>query len=260
MRTAAERAIGKRDNSLFPIYSRIDFESKLNQPDSLVREKLETLLQHLGKISKFPGDLAEFDATHDYTIIGAKHSEEANFYLRTLSEQGFLSDVKPYIGSENSRFRISATGWLEIERLSQTGKDSHIAFIAMWFDESRRSFERAITEAIEDTGYKPIRIDRTEHLNRIDDEIIRRIRQSKFLVADLTGQRNGVYFEAGFMMGLGRPVIWLCEREGLSKVHFDIRQYNTIDYADAGELKKRLIARIGANLGEGPLHNPGDAI
>ena len=101
-------------------------------------------------------------------------------------------------------------------------------------------------------GYKPLRIDRTEHVNRIDDEIIMQIRQSKFLVADLTGQRNGVYFEAGFMLGLGRPVIWVCEKAELDHIHFDARQYNMIDYINAEDLNKRLYVRIGANLGPGP--------
>lgn len=41
-------------------------------------------------------------------------------------------------------------------------------------------------------------------MNRIDDEIIGRIRASRFIVADFTGHRPGVYFEAGMMLGLGR--------------------------------------------------------
>lgn len=42
-----------------------------------------------------------------------------------------------------------------------------------------------------------------EHSNKIDDEIIGEIRRSAFIVADFTGHRGGVYFEAGFAMGLG---------------------------------------------------------
>jgi hypothetical protein len=44
------------------------------------------------------------------------------------------------------------------------------------------------------------------HLNKVDDEIIAEIRRSRFLVADFTCEpgkvRGGVYFEAGFAMGL----------------------------------------------------------
>lgn len=123
----------------------------------------------------------------------------------------------------------------------------------MWFDDSRAPFETAINAAIRNAGYNPVRIDRVEHVNRIDDEIIARIRDSKFLVADFTGQRNGVYFEAGFMLGLGRPVFWICDQEQLKDVHFDTRQYNTVDYTDTDDLRKRLQFRIEAILGKGPL-------
>src|SRR5712672_2679134 len=37
---------------------------------------------------------------------------------------------------------------------------------------------------------------------RFGDEIISQIRRSKFLIADFTGRRGGVYFEAGLAMGL----------------------------------------------------------
>jgi nucleoside 2-deoxyribosyltransferase len=78
------------------------------------------------------------------------------------------------------------------------------------------------------------------------------------LVADFSGQRNGVYFEAGFMLGLGRPVIWVCEETDLKNIHFDTRQYNTIVYTGADDLRTRLQFRIEANLGKGP-HSDNEA-
>jgi hypothetical protein len=68
-------------------------------------------------------------------------------------------------------------------------------------------YDEAIQPAIREARYKPVRIDREQHANRIDDEIVGRIRGSRFMVADFTGQRHGVYFEAGLMLGLGRTVI-----------------------------------------------------
>jgi len=125
----------------------------------------------------------------------------------------------------------------------------------MWFDESMDDlYERAIEPAIRDAGYDPLRIDRYEHVNRIDDEIIGQIRRSRFMVADFTGQRFGVHFEAGMMMGLGRTVIWLCDRKDLDegKLHFDVRQFNFIAYESIEDAKNRLYHRILAIEGEGP--------
>ncbi|MFC1886373.1 hypothetical protein ACFLZM_04890, partial [Thermodesulfobacteriota bacterium] len=65
---------------------------------------------------------------------------------------------------------------------------------------------------------------------KIDDEIIAQIRRSRFIVADFTGHRGGVYYEAGFAKGLGLEVIWTCNKNDIDKLHFDIRQYNCIDW------------------------------
>lgn len=54
------------------------------------------------------------------------------------------------------------------------------------------------------------------------------------------------------MLGLGRPVIWLCAQAELESLHFDTRQYNTIDYEGPVDLKSRLQFRIEAVLGKGP--------
>jgi hypothetical protein len=89
-----------------------------------------------------------------------------------------------------------------------------------------------------------------------DDEIISQIRKSRFLVADFTGHRGGVYFEARFAMGLGMPVFWTCRKDDLPHLHFDIRQYNCIDWADPADLAVRLRRRIEAVIGAGPISVP----
>jgi nucleoside 2-deoxyribosyltransferase len=78
--------------------------------------------------------------------------------------------------------------------------------------------------------------------------IVAEIRKSKFLVADFTGHRGGVYFEAGLMMGLGRPVIFTCRDADLSSAHFDTRQYNHIGWTTPAELREKLKRRIEATI------------
>jgi hypothetical protein len=54
------------------------------------------------------------------------------------------------------------------------------------------------------------------------------------------------------MTGLGRNVIWMCDRQELDKVHFDVRQRNFIDWESLEDAKQRLSKRILAIEGEGP--------
>jgi hypothetical protein len=50
----------------------------------------------------------------------------------------------------------------------------------------------------------------------------------------------------------GRLVIWVCDKADSERVHFDTRQYNTIEYTTADELKRQLQIRIEAVIGKGP--------
>jgi hypothetical protein len=128
----------------------------------------------------------------------------------------------------------------------------------MWFDESTEEpYRNGLFKAIADSGYDPVRVDASpHHLNRVDDEIIAEIRRSRFLVADFTCApkqvRGGVYFEAGFALGLNIPVIWTCKESSFSDLHFDTRQYPHIGWKDSADLYQRLRARIGALIGDGP--------
>jgi nucleoside 2-deoxyribosyltransferase len=150
-------------------------------------------------------------------------------------------------------------GWQRIEELQSTSADLTQVFVAMWFhDETRDCYDKGIRPAIEDSGYRPIRIDQKHHINKIDDEIIAEIRRSRFLVADFTCEtgkaRGGVYYEAGFALALPIPVIWTCKDTSIADLHFDTRQYSHIVWRQPADLYTQLKARIGAVIGDGPLY------
>jgi nucleoside 2-deoxyribosyltransferase len=251
LRFISERALGRRDNSFFPIYGIEEFEGALETRDPSVREKLLMLLRYIASLSNYPGQIVGLEPANDYPVLCAKNRAEVDFYIQALEQDEMISVEKQLGGEPNCR--ITSRGWQELERAEQSGADSPNGFIAMWFDPIQNPTSDVIKSAITEAGYHPIRIDEVEHVNRIDDEILAKIRQSRFLVADFTHQRHGVYFEAGFMLGLGRTVIWVCSKPDFANVHFDTRQYNTIVYENTSELKTRLQFRIEAILGKGPI-------
>ena len=154
---------------------------------------------------------------------------------------------------------VSVEGHSQID-LQGTNTDSSQAFVAMWFhDSTNDAYDKGIEPAIKKAGYKPLRIDRKEHVNKIDDEIIAELRRSRFLVADFShghdGARGGVYYEAGFAHGLGLPVIFACSKDSVETLHFDTNHYNHIVWKTPDELREKLKNRILAVIGEGPETN-----
>lgn len=151
--------------------------------------------------------------------------------------------------------KILPEGWAHLETLKKTNADKKQCFVAMWFsDEMEQIYNTIISEAITDAGYFPHRVDQREHNDKIDDEIISQIRKSRFVLADFTGHRGGVYFEAGFAKGLGLEVFWSCREDDIENLHFDIRQYNCIAWRhdNLEEFKSKIIHRVEAVLGHGP--------
>lgn len=176
----------------------------------------------------------------------SEHDHDVSMLINLLDSRGLLNQT-----SLNAR--LTPIGWIEGEALGQQAAPGIQCFVAMWFNEvTNAAFQNGIRPAIENAGYAPLRIDSKEHTNKIDDEIIAEIRRSRFLVADFTGHRGGVYFEAGFAMGLNIPVFFTCRHDQINDLHFDIRQYNTIAWTDEADLKTRLQNRIAAVIGEGP--------
>jgi hypothetical protein len=215
-------------------------------PRFSVPEQLNAVLDLIARKSDGIGTWSTFDQQVDYPLLGSRSANELGFLIGTLIKRGYLRQKPPEL-------TITVEGWERLEEVRRSGRQSALVFVAMWFHESTNAlYDGAIMPAIREAGYEPIRVDRHEHINRIDDEIIGQIRRSRFLVADFTGQRHGVYFEAGLMAGLGRNVIWMCQHEDLANVHFDVRQYNFIDWVSLDDARRRLLNRILAVEGEGP--------
>ena len=185
---------------------------------------------------------------------------DVQYLLSYLEKKGWLErdPFGPELG-EALNWRVSVEGHTRVDKLQseENAPNSSQSFIAMWFHESMaEAFEKGIKPAVEDAGYEPLRIDRKEHINKIDDEIIAEIRRSRFLVADFThgedGARGGVYYEAGFAHGLGIPVIFTCREDAVDTLHFDTNHYNHIIWTTPEELRERLRNRIRANIDKVP--------
>lgn len=203
---------------------------------------------------------------HERDIIEAATECSTADGQEELDQLISAADKRGWLEIHNSYRRLTPAGMKRLEELETKAVNSEQAFVAMWFDESvDEAYEKGIEPAIRDAGYRPLRIDEKEHNNKIDDEIIREIRRSRFVICDFTCElvkhkdeptalhRGGVYYEAGFAKGLGIEVIWMCRADHIKHVHFDTRQFNHIKWQTPEELKTKLRKRIGAVIGDGPL-------
>jgi hypothetical protein len=172
-------------------------------------------------------------------------------FLRELAEQKYIRFNEVAGGPQWDVFFLTTKFWEIVENLKKEEVGNKRVFVAMWFDKSMDAYyKNGIKKAIEDAGYIAVRIDLQDFNEKICDEIIAGIKQTKFLVADFSGLRSGVFFEAGFAKGLGREVIFTIREADIEKLkeHFDTRQYNYIVYDSPEDLHKKLYNRICATI------------
>lgn len=191
------------------------------------------------------------------TALGyAKDQNDLRYMLHALSEMGFVNNyalgrrIDEAIYHSSSTTMITTKGLEKIETQSTTIVGNQ-CFVAMRFSEEMTNIYRDyIHPAVTSTLFECFRVDQAEHNEKICDRIIAEIRRSRFIIAEFTEQARGVYFEAGFAMGLGIPVIWVCRKEEVDKgeLHFDVNHYNFITWSTGEELAEKLKNRIQATI------------
>lgn len=171
---------------------------------------------------------------------------EALYLYHALVERGSLVQLET--NPEGGICQVTPRGWEEIAPSTGAGVPGTV-FVAMSYNpELLEAYLRGIEPALTDCGFRVIRVDREEHNENILDKIIADLRTAQFMVADFTGHRNGVYFEAGFARGLGRDVVWTCRSDDVKNAHFDTRVYNYVRWNSPEELRELLTARVRATI------------
>ena len=217
----------------------------------LPNDKSDNLLQLLHAVQEYDGEynIIGENTLEELTLKGYfKNIDETKFYLNNLNKSGFIEYFDETELGGSSATTLTVEGLQKIIEINENGNNSNLSFIAMAFREETRQYREAIKRALLMANFIPIIIDEA-HVGSdktIPDEIFNSIKKAKFCVADFSFHRNGVYFEAGYALGLGKPVIYCCHNNQFNESHFDIKQLQHIIYKDEKELEEKLFQKIEA--------------
>jgi nucleoside 2-deoxyribosyltransferase/predicted Rossmann-fold nucleotide-binding protein len=134
----------------------------------------------------------------------------------------------------------------DVVALAERVSISRSVFIVMSFsqDEALVDACESFKEAGEKLGYKCSRVDDSNAADRILPEILEKIRQSAFVIADLSEPKPNVYYELGFAHALGKPTI-VTAKEG-TQLPFDVKDVPTVFWKGQKQLKDKLAEKIRA--------------
>lgn len=218
------------------------------------KSKLDNLLLNLYKNQEYAGSIVNLKKVGGLEFfllkLYFKNYQEYWFFLKTLKDQNLVTFIESNTkeGNTASDIKITYQGLEYIIDIQENGENSKNCFIAMSFSDKAKETREILKKVVLETGYEPLIVDEQHYESgiTINDAIINFIKKSKFIVADFTEQKHGVYFEAGFALGLKRPVIYTCSQEDFNLTHFDTNHYPHIIYSSFSELEDKLRNKIEA--------------
>jgi hypothetical protein len=227
----------------------------LKNPLPSINEQANNLIIWFAENSS-PGEKPFVQPSTHQSIIGAKNPDGFAFILKYLFDRGLLDGhLSEAMGNPGRAYaNLTFSGWEYYNQLKRGAIDSRKAFMAMEYGDSQldKIVEEHFKPAVACTGFELYRLDQKPKAGLIDDRLRVEIRNSRFLISDLTHENSGAYWEAGYAEGLGKPVIYTCKKKKFEedKPHFDTNHHLTITW-DEKEIQKAvesLKATIRATL------------
>jgi hypothetical protein len=217
-----------------PLFTTVTVETILKQSLPRPREQADLLLRWLAKNIQGPGETVSIAyATHG-SIIGSKSPAGFELVVDHLFAKGLITGnhAKFISGDYQAEATLSFEGWEYYENLRAGNATYRKAFMAMKFGDSdlNKILNEFFRPAAKRAGFDLFKLDDTPKAGLIDDRLRVEIQSADFIVADLTHDNLGAYWEAGYAEGLGKPVIYTCEKKRFqtAKTHFDTNHHLTI--------------------------------
>jgi hypothetical protein len=233
--------------------------------DIIANGRLPTPAQQAINIIRFFGDRVaasgrpvqgvalQFPAT-----VASPNRDSAMKIARELRDRGLLTALD--CATYQSPFEImdvdlTLAGWAEYEKERRGDTSGAHGFIAMKFGDPVLDpfVSDVVKPAVSTLGYELVDMRDVAEAGLIDNVMRARIRDAAFVLVDLSHANEGAYWEAGYAEGLGKPVLYLCNKDVFDDkgTHFDTNHCTTVkwDAAAPEPFEEELLATLRRSLG-----------
>jgi hypothetical protein len=221
-------------------------------------EQAVNLLSYIGdEISKNGYSVSSLPR-NIHAVVGSPDTAAVSLLITELVQQGLLSGSGISGGNANgftADIKMKLAGWQAYETEKSGKFAGKYGFIAMKFGDPildpfvQNHVKPTIRSGI---GFDLIDVRDVAQAGIIDNIMRAKIRDSAFVLVDLTHDNAGAYWEAGYAEGLGKQVVYLCEKSKFEKEksHFDTNHCTTVpwDIENVELFKSELIATLRRSL------------
>lgn len=231
-------------------------EARLPNPAHQVMNLIRVVGDHESRV----GEGYFVDSVNDAPLVGSFNQAMFERLLAGLIEKNLITHARASVEIPNPRgggvlsgrpVTLTLDGWEQYEAEQRGKQAGRYGFIAMKFGDP--TLENLVAAVIKpglkaSINYDVIDVRNVSRAGIIDNIMREHIRDAAFVLVDLTHDNSGAYWEAGYAEGLGKPVIYLCEREKFdtAKTHFDTNHCTTVIWSIGNE--EGFLAELSATV------------
>lgn len=237
-------------------------------------DRISKILLGFANRSEFLGDTIALSERELESALFIRRYDKDGYFLASYQLQQQYGQIRDYLidngyaavidQSKVTTILLHPNGWKRIEELQLNSDRNRNVFVSMAFNNDTKKTREAIRAGIVKAEYSPEFIDEIIHNKQIVPEMFRLIRESRFLILDISDPNYGAYYEAGYALGLGKEVIITCSQkvftneyqsedekkyEKYLRPHFDIAQKQILVWKNYEDLTKKLAEWIRAVIG-----------
>ena len=186
------------------------------------------------KILSSAGKLEDYDLdTEIHFRINVKGSQ-----IQLFINNIFICSANIHIKDSPIEFKMGSADEFEVYNITVKQGSKPSAFVVMQFSkEYNELYDDVIRPVTEKFGYECIRADEYYSGTPILNDIIRSIKESSVVVAEITPDNPNVFYEIGYSHAIGKPTILLCDKVR-GNLPFDISGFRTLFYENTIAGKK----------------------
>ena len=180
------------------------------------------LIRYIGdQVSQSGEPIPQLSGADFQNAIGAPSEKFAEQLVEELEKRADIkmaTPKRPIQGAAFLRINLTLKGWKQYETEKRGEFAGNQGFLAMQFNEADLdAFVRDVVKpAVKDRiGYDLVDMRDVGRAGIIDNIMRAQIKNSAFVIADLTHDNCGAYWEAGYAEGLGKPSFIFAKRKSL---------------------------------------------
>lgn len=177
------------------------------------------------KVSVLNGSFSQFSKNEEISIKFEMFGSNGKLYVNNIL---FCKSVIN-VPSLPLTFRILSNGKVTLYDIELESIRPKLFVVMQFSEEYNNLYNDVIKPIAEEVGFECLRADEFHASTPILKDIIRSIKESSAIIAEITPDNPNVFYEIGYAHAIQKPTILICDKDR-DKLPFDISSFRTLFY------------------------------